>query len=102
MIKFKAMFNTITQVEVERETEKMVVISFPNGGSQKELKVSSYYSYWDTWDEAKNHLIEKAERIVNKKQVDLQKAEENLERVMQLRQKAQENTNNNDAGEDVY
>ena len=90
MIKFKAMFNKIEQVEVERETEKMVVIPFPNGGSRKELKVSDYYSYWDTWDEAKNHLIEKAEHEVNKRQGALFAAKNNLERINQLRQKEQE------------
>ena len=87
MIKFKAMFNKIEQVEVERETEKMVVVKDSHGQSRKESKITDFYSYWDTWDEAKIHLIEQAEHEVKKREVELLAAKNRLERINQLHQK---------------
>ena len=47
---------TIERVEIERETESSVWI-----GDRRRAKRSEYESYWDSWEEARSYLIEKAE-----------------------------------------
>jgi hypothetical protein len=63
MKKYRVKYSEISEVEVERETESSVWI---NGS--KSLKRSSYESYFDTYEDAFNHIavilkagIEKAE-----------------------------------------
>ena len=45
----------IEEVEVDRETDVSVFIE-----KQRHAKRSSYYNYFDTWDEAKDFLLKKA------------------------------------------
>lgn len=58
----------IEEIQVERETEHSVWI---NGSRNK--KNTDSCRYWDTYDEAKDYLVKKQE-------LDIQRAENNLER----------------------
>jgi hypothetical protein len=52
-------------VEVEKETEKSVWRArelFGKKVLERELKISEFSKYFDTWDEAHNHLLGVAER----------------------------------------
>ena len=69
----------ITQVEVERETIHFVYF---NGG--KSAKRSDYTNYFDTWEEAKNHLLKEAELQVESYRSSLARANEYLSKVMAL------------------
>jgi hypothetical protein len=88
MKKFKARKNSygsnpIQTVEIQKETEKMVVLM--NG--QRELKKSSYEQYFDSWDEAKQFLVSKAESKLTYAISSLESAQKELERIKQLDQK---------------
>jgi len=58
----------IAEVEVIRETEKMVMIAseswFHKKGERRELKCSNGERWFDTWVEARDHLLPIAESRV--------------------------------------
>ena len=62
MIKYKSghYSNLIEAVVVVRETENYVWI-----GKRRVAKMSGDGGYFDTWDAAKQHLVDKAERAVD-------------------------------------
>ena len=67
----------IEEVEVLRETEKCIFVSTnktksnPNG-ERKELKMTEWYEYYDTWDAAHAALTDKAERQVTNARLALE------------------------------
>jgi len=61
MIKYRVRFNRIERVNVERETEKFVVL--PDG--KREAKRTDRSNWFDSWEEAKWFLVNDAERVVN-------------------------------------
>lgn len=62
MIKYKSGHygERIEKVEVIRETENSVWL-----GKHRTAKMSVYGCYFDTWDDAKQHLVDKAKRAVD-------------------------------------
>ena len=73
MIKYRTMWNEIKEVEIKKETPKQVVLL----DESREAKISDWRSYFDTWREAKAHLVEMAqEKII--------KAESHLKYEMQI------------------
>lgn len=71
----------IETVEVERETEASVWI---NG--QRNAKRTEYHSYFDTFAEAKQHLLDLAEKSVNSAQLRLERAKERYDKVEGLKE----------------
>ncbi len=71
MTKFKTGLGKIERVECDRETETMVWV---NGRGYK--KLTSYESYFDSWNEAKAHMIRRAEEDVkwHERQLDAAKS----------------------------
>jgi hypothetical protein len=55
----------IQRVLCDRETEKSVFISNPSGGADRFAKKSEYKNYFDTFEEAKNFLINKSQLRIN-------------------------------------
>ena len=54
---------TITQAEIESETDYFVGIRYaPHGSVIREKKSSSYGRFFDTWAEARDALLAEAER----------------------------------------
>ncbi|MFA6167783.1 MAG: hypothetical protein WC700_14275 [Gemmatimonadaceae bacterium] len=61
IIKYRTEFGDIARVEVLRETAKCVFIKRHWGsGEHRDLKVTSWRCYFDTFEEAKAHLLAKA------------------------------------------
>lgn len=75
--------NPIQEIEIQKETEKMVVLM--NG--RRELKESSYEQYFDSWDEAKQYLIRRAETRLTAARSNLQSAQDELGNIKGLKQK---------------
>ena len=69
----------IEKVEVERETEVSVWI---NG--RRNAKDSSWYKYFNSWNEAHSFLIEKAESDVEAATNRLRRASANLQKIKSL------------------
>lgn len=69
-----ASFNSIKPVEVDRATDKSVYIK----GNRRARVTDGYTSYFDTWDEAKAHLVACNERVVNGYRVQLERASSRL------------------------
>ncbi len=71
MIKYRAYNGCkkgITTVEIASETKSSVVLL--NG--RRAMKKTDYESYFDTWLEAKNHLLELSTARINKVNANLQ------------------------------
>ena len=52
--------NPIEEVEVDKETDKFVWM-----GKNRFAKTSSWHKYWDTWEDAYDYLIEKANKDIS-------------------------------------
>ncbi len=74
MYKTGGLKKLIEVVEPTKVTEKSVWLS--NG---REAKRSRYDNYWDTMEEAKEHLKEKYKRIIESAEKNIEKAKTDLE-----------------------
>lgn len=74
--------NSITPVEVIKETEKMLVIkidrTFTGKKERRVQKQFGFDKYFKTWEEAHEHLLAKAVRAVNSYEVQLSRARREL------------------------
>lgn len=70
MIKYKANVNGIEKIEIRGETTKLVTLL----SGIREAKISEYNCYFDTWEEARAHLIEKVEKDIRKYRTRLEMA----------------------------
>lgn len=62
MIKYKAngISLTVTKVEIDKQTEKFVFFRSGDWGKEyKEAKLSEFYGYFDSFDEAKRWIADK-------------------------------------------
>jgi hypothetical protein len=66
-------------VKVERHTEQSVWI-----GGSRNAKKSDYSEYFQTWEEAKRSKVDRAARNVASLQRQLEEANKELERAMEL------------------
>ena len=86
IIKYKTQFDSIKRVEVLRETENSVFIA---GGMKmqcmKEAKRGSFWSYHNSWEEDKAHLVSIEELKVKSAQVSLDSEKIQLEKVKSLK-----------------
>lgn len=79
MIKYRTRFDNIEALEVERETDKQVVLPAQNGfRSRKENKKSDWSNWHDTWGDAHAFLIARAEREVESLRMRLEQAKGRL------------------------
>lgn len=78
----------LSRVEVIRETAKCVFVAsnyrFDKNGERKNLKASSGYRYFDTFDEAKNHLLAIGERRVTERKNYLKSGEDDLRAIQEM------------------
>jgi hypothetical protein len=88
MKKYKAMCNEIMiqEVEITKETPKMVVLTTTgwDGKPNRELKNCKWYSYQETFEDAKKWLLSRAFHSVESKKRALAYAEEELAKVSSL------------------
>ena len=79
MIKYRTRFDKIEALEVERETDKQVVLPSSGGTrSYRENKVSDWSNWHDTWEDAHAFLIARAEREVQSLRMRLEQAKGKL------------------------
>ncbi|MEA3225069.1 MAG: hypothetical protein U9Q07_03900 [Planctomycetota bacterium] len=91
MIKWKASSHwrfEIERVEVVRETDKCVFVAstyrHDKSGERRHAKVSQDEQYFDTWTEAKDHLLEKAREDVERAHARLVEKQDTLQSVESL------------------
>ena len=60
MYKTKRSSTQIVEIDVERTTEKSVWF-YDAYGLSRFLRHSDFIDYWDTWEEARDHLISQAQ-----------------------------------------
>ena len=75
-----SVYPKIIEVEVERQSEKCVWI---NG--RRNLKVSEYMRYHETWEDAWSFLMKAARRKVDSARGNLERAEKNLKAIEDLK-----------------
>jgi hypothetical protein len=87
MIKYRTKFDKIEAVEIERETEKQVII--PAQGRSKarrENKASDMNNWHDTWGAAHAFLVENAQRNVESLRKQLELTNDKLEQIKGMTQ----------------
>lgn len=79
----------IDKVSVIRSTEKSVWIqNFDRG--RRQARHSEYRAYFDTWKEAHEHLINKASREIDSATRKLERANNSMDKIMQLKEGEEE------------
>ena len=85
MIKYKSKYkfdNSIEKVSVVSETEHFVTIEYNDfrgfQRTQREKKLTEYDAYFDTFEEAKNFLINDSEQKLNQIRLSLQREQGRL------------------------
>ena len=85
---YEAYSPQITKVQVESFTEAFVTIATRNGlgapVSRRCRRLSAYQAYFPTFEEAKNHLIRKAQREVDAAVQQEKWARKRLEQCMEI------------------
>lgn len=82
---YRASFGRIEKVEIVKETDKFVFIkSKIKTSGIKEAKTSNYYAYRDTFEEAKQFLVDEAEEDFEKAKRELEYAARKLEQANNL------------------
>lgn len=82
MIKYVTKFNKIEKITVAGETEFFVKLE--NG--RKEAKRSDWCNYFDSFDEAKVYLVEKADQRVKSLRLSLEKANGELGQIKGIKE----------------
>ena len=82
MIKYLTKFNRVEKVEVAGETDHFVKLL--NG--RKEAKQSDWCSYFDSFDDAKNYLIDKAQKRVDSLRRSLESANGELGQIKGIKE----------------
>lgn len=85
MIKYRTRWDKIEAVEVVKETEKQVVAVL-NGREQREAKKSTYQNYHDTWGEAKQFLVDEAQRKCEGLRKQLERANGELGKIKSMKE----------------
>lgn len=80
MIKYKAVFKEVQRVEIAKETAKQVVLmrNGYDGKPLREAKVTSWYSYHETFEDAKTAIVDGAVSDIRKLKEALARAEKHL------------------------
>ena len=84
MKKYKAAFERIEEFEIIKETPKQIVYITHYGKEARDNKKTTYISWHDTFDEAKQELINKCINKIIKIKAQLDYAEQRLETVRNL------------------
>jgi len=82
VIKYLTKFNRVEKVEVAGETDHFVKLL--NG--RKEAKQSDWCSYFDSFDDAKNYLIDKAQKRVDSLRRSLESANGELGQIKGIKE----------------
>lgn len=84
MIKFKAEFGYgigVFRMECVAETEKFIILE-----KRREAKDSNYHHYADSFQEAKNFLIERANMKIRQAQSQLDREKSELQKINNLKE----------------
>lgn len=89
MKKFRTWYDTrIEEVEVTRETEQSVFLPagtrFHKNGERREAKRSDHMNYFDTWDEARDFLIDREKDAIRGHQNDITRHQETLRKIEEM------------------
>lgn len=78
MLKYRTYWGKITPIEVIRETEKTVVLPGHRGREIREAKRSEWQNWHDTWEDARQFLLNKAQSRVDSLRAQLERAKGEL------------------------
>ena len=88
MIKYRTTGTKIEAIEIIRDTPKQVVLKqqYPSliSRERREAKRSDFINWFDTWEEAKEFLVVKAQNEVELAERILETAKERLTKVSSL------------------
>lgn len=72
--------NPIRIIEVERETKYSVFLA----GGRRYAKYSKHEKYWDSWEEARAHLLDLAKSKVSLSMMNIDLDKKRLERIKSM------------------
>jgi hypothetical protein len=75
----------IETVDVVRETEKCVYVKSRLGkGEERRLKITEYECYFDSFDEARAHLIKKQKRAIDDAKHRIESAKKTIDHKLKI------------------
>lgn len=75
---YRARFGKIEMFEVVRTTANQVRYINERGGESRESKLTGWYSWHESWDAAKEHLVNEAQDNVDSLRIQLERAKGEL------------------------
>jgi len=86
MVLFKVNKNSIKidEVEVIKQTESSIWVKNWKGEPRRELKSTTYTDYFDTWEFAKNHIVNREKRKLEWAKESLKRAEDDYRKSLEL------------------
>ena len=81
---YRTIFDRIEKVELVKETAKRVVYKDDKGNEYREAKETSYTSIHKSFIDAKNYLISKHSKLVDKAEKRLKHEEDKLDAIQLL------------------
>ena len=76
---FRVLFDSISEYEVTKTSDKSVWYITSRGNADRDLRSTNYYSWFDTFEEAKEFIVKKADLKYNSLVMQLCNAKEKLE-----------------------
>jgi len=86
MVLFKVKKNSIKidEVEVIKQTESSIWVNNWKGEPRRQLKSTNYADYFDTWEFAKNHIVNREKRKLEWAKESLKRAEDDYRKSLEL------------------
>lgn len=84
IIMFRVLFDSISKYEVTRTSDKSVWYKNSRGTEGRDLRKTTHYSWFDTFEEAKEFVVKKADLKYNSLVMQLCCAAEKLEEAKNL------------------
>lgn len=87
MIKYRAYSKTIEKMEIERETEQTVFYKSSGGKIVSDRKQSSYYNYFDTFEDARKFILNRINLSLESLKAQMISKQKDLEDVFLMSEK---------------
>lgn len=86
MIKYKVWSTTIEKVEIERETKDSVFHKSHSGKIVCDRKRTSYYNYFDTFEDAKSYILTELRLSIDSLSVQISNKKKEIEKVILMQE----------------
>jgi len=87
MMKYRVYSKTIEKIEIERETDHTIFYKSTTGSIVCERKQSSYYNYFDTFEDARKYILNRINLSLESLRAQTINKQNDLEEVFLMEEK---------------